>query len=141
MPFPPGPAGAPSGAAAGSTFIEHRGGDDGVALALEQRDRALRLVLAGDEHCERPAALGRDVVELEVLDVDSLRAERLRDPGEHAGPVGDVHAEPLEPAGIRVLALEHPAAIARSLADEARKEARVALRERRLDLLDPATVL
>src|SRR5262249_20012918 len=77
MPLTPGTAAAPSSQAAGSTLIEHRGSDDAVALALEQRDRALRLVLAGDEQRERSPALGRDVVELEVLDVDPLRPERL----------------------------------------------------------------
>ena len=31
--------------------------------------------------------------------------------GEHAGAVGDVHAQALQRAGVRVLALEHPAAV------------------------------
>src|SRR3979411_1678588 len=79
----PGTAKCPSSDTAGSTFIDHRRDDDAVALALEQVRRALCLALAGDEHGQRAAALGRDVVELEVLDVDALRAESLRDPGEH----------------------------------------------------------
>ena len=48
---------------------------------------------------------------LEVLDVDPLRAERLRDLGEDARPVGDVHLQPLQRAGVGVGALEHPAAV------------------------------
>ena len=72
--------------------------DDAVALRLEQRRRALGLVLAGDEHRQDAAALGREVPELEVLDVDPLGAERLGDPGEDAGPVG--HVRP-SPAGAR----------------------------------------
>ena len=77
---------------------------DAVALRLEQVGGAAGLVVAGDEDRQDAAALGREVAELEVLDVDPLRAERLRDPGEHARPVGDVHAEPLELARVGELA-------------------------------------
>src|SRR5205085_12443573 len=72
IPFTPGTAIAPRTAAAGSTFIEHRRDDHPVALALEQVGGALRLALARDEHRQRPAALRRHVLELEVLDVDPL---------------------------------------------------------------------
>src|SRR4051794_28092098 len=137
----PGTAKCPSRAAAGSTRIEHRRHDDAVALALEQRRGALRLALAGDEQRQRAAALRRDVVQLEVLDVDPLRAERLRDAGEDARPVGDVHAQPLQLPRVGILALEHPPAVPGRLADPAREKARVALLERRLDLLDSAAVL
>ena len=97
--------------------------------------------LAGDEQCQRPAALRRHVMELEVLDVDALRAERLGDAGEDARAVGHVHADALERAGIRVLALEHAAAALRRLADPAGEDPGVALLERGLDLFDPAAVL
>ena len=67
--------------------------------ASSSRPRPARLALARDEHRQRAAALGRHVVELEVLDVDPLGAERLEDPGEHARPVGDVDPEPVESPG------------------------------------------
>src|SRR5689334_2224415 len=137
----PGTARWPSSAAAGSTFIDHRRDDDAVALALEQVGRSLGLAGSGDEHGQRAAALGRDVVQLEVLDVDALGAERLGDACEHAGPIGHVHAEAVEVAGVRVLAVEHPPPALRRLADPAREEAGVTLRERGLDLLDAPAVL
>ncbi len=49
-----------------------------------------------------PPRSGGDVLELEVLDVDPLGAERLGDRGEHAGPVGHVDANPVERAGVGV---------------------------------------
>ena len=52
-----------------------------------------------------------------------------------------MHAQALQRAGIRVLALEHAAPVRRRLADPAGEEAGVALLERGLDLLDPAPVL
>ena len=81
------------------------------------------------------------MLQVEVLDVDPLRAERLGDPGEHAGPVGHVHAQPLQRAGVGVRGLEQPAPVRRRLADPAREEAGVAGRERGLELLDAAPVL
>ena len=61
-------------------------------------------------------------------------------PAKHARPVG--HGRRFaERSGIRVLAFEHPSAALRCLADPAREEAGVALLERRLDLLDAASVL
>ena len=59
-----------------------------------------------------PPRSGETCCELEVLDVDPLRAERLRDPREHARPVGDVDAHALQLARVGVRALEHPAAVA-----------------------------
>ena len=80
------------------------------------------------------------MLELEVLDVDPLGAERLRDPREDARPVGDVDADALELAGVAVRAFEHPPAVGGGLADPAREEAGVPFAERRLDLLDTAPV-
>src|SRR5437868_4621175 len=137
----PGTAKCPSSAAAGSIRIDHRRDDHAVPLALEERGRALGLGLAGDEQGQRAAALRRDVMELEVLDVDPLGAERLGDTSEHAGPVGHVDADALQHPGVGVLALEHPAAALRRLADPAGEETGVALFERALDLLDPPPVL
>ena len=42
------------------------------------------------------------MLELEVLDVDPLGAERLEDAGKDARSVGDVHAQPVEGAGVVV---------------------------------------
>ena len=67
-------------------------------MSAEQRRRALRLLQAGDEQLERPAALAREVAEVEVLDVDPLGAEPLRDPGQDARPVGDVDDDALQRA-------------------------------------------
>src|SRR5581483_2933848 len=87
------------------------------------------------------APLGRDVLQLEVLDVDPLGAEGLRDSREDSGPVGDVDADAMERAWVVVRVGEHPAAVAGGLADPAREEARVAGGERVLELLEPAAVL
>src|SRR5579884_2145612 len=125
----PGTARWPSRRTAGSTFIDDGRDDDAVALRLEQVGRASRLARAADEQRERAAALGRDVVQLEVLDVDALRAERLRDAGQHAGAVGHVHAQTLQVARVEVVAFEHPPAVLRGLADPAREVAGVALRQ------------
>src|ERR687892_728580 len=95
---------------------------------------ARRGFLARDQDAERPAALGREVVELEVLDVDLLRAERLRDPGQNARPVGDVHLHALERADVRVRLRQQRAPVAGGLADPAREPARVAALERALEL-------
>src|SRR5690348_8590585 len=99
----PGTAKWPSSAAAGSISIDHRRDDDAVALALEEGGAAVGGVLARDEQGQRPAALGRDVMHLEVLDVDALCAERLRDRGEDTRSIRDVHAEAVERAGVGVL--------------------------------------
>ena len=101
----------------------------------------LRLVLASDEQRQRPATLARHVLQLEVVDVDPLGAEGLRDAGEDTGPVGYVHAQPLERARLVVGLGEHPAAVTGRLRDPAREEAGVAFGERALDLLDAATML
>jgi hypothetical protein len=75
--------------------LDHRRDDDAVALCLEERAPARSASPSPrDEHRQRAAALGRDVVELEVLDVDPLCAERLEDPGEHARAGLDVTPEP-----------------------------------------------
>ena len=81
------------------------------------------------------------MVQLEVLDVDPLRAERLEDAGEHARPVGDVDAQPLQRAGVGEGRREQPPPVAARLADPAREEARVARAERRFDLLDAPPML
>ena len=81
-----------------------------VALRLEQGSRPPGLVLAGHEHGERAAPLGRHVLELEVLDVDLLGAERLRDARENAGPVGHVHADALKRADVVVGLVQQRAA-------------------------------
>ena len=94
--------------------------------------------LARDEDRDRAAALAGEVLEVEVGDVDPLGAERLRDPGDHARPVGNVHAQPLELARRPRTRSQQPAPVRRGLADPAREEAGVAGRERRLDLLDAA---
>src|SRR5690348_2064778 len=101
IPLTPGTAIAPRIDAAGSTFIEHRRDDDGVSLCLEQLGGALRLAAAGHEQGHRPAAFGRDVLQLEVLDVDPFRAERLRDASENTGAVGHMNAEPVQRARVR----------------------------------------
>ena len=143
----PGTARWPRIDAAGSILIrrcavvEHGSDDDAVPLRLEDRGRPLGLLLAGDEDRQGAAALGGEVLEVEVGDVDPLGAERLRDPGDHAGPVGDVDAQALERAGIVVGGLEQAPPVRRRLADPAGEKARVAGLERRLDLLDPAPVL
>ena len=106
----------PSSEAAGSTLIADAPADDddAVALRLEQRrPRAAPRPRPSTSTRQRAAALGRDVVQLEVLDVDPLGAERLRDPGEHARAVGHVHADALQRARVGVGALEHAAPVAR----------------------------
>ena len=52
-----------------------------------------------------------------------------------------MHLEPLERAGVRVGLLEQAAAVSGRLADPAGEEARVALLERPLELLDAPPVL
>src|SRR5262249_49528160 len=136
LPLFPGTPTAPTNAAAGSILIEHRRDDDAVALALQELGRSLCLAFAADEHLERAAAFRRHVVELEVLYCDALGPERLRDRGEHAGAVGDVHTEALQRARVGVLALEHAASVRRRFADPAREKACVPLIEGGLDLLD-----
>ncbi len=80
-------------------------------------------------------------MELEVLDVDPLDAERLRDPREHARPVGHADEHALQLARVGERALEQAALVDAGLADPAGEEARVARLERGLELLDAAAVL
>src|SRR5581483_9487640 len=137
----PGTAMCPSSRATASTFIYDRGDEHVVALALEQLGGAACVVLAGDEQRQRAAAFGRDVLELPVLDVDPLRAERLGDSLEHARAVWDVQANVVERARVLVRDVEHAPSVLRRFADPPREEAGVALREGGLDLLDPPPVL
>src|SRR4051794_16645593 len=137
----PGTAMWPSSRARGSTLINHRRDEDVIALALEQLGGAARVLLARDEQRQGAAALGREMLELEVLDVDPLGAECLRDPLQNARPVGDVHAHLVQRARVVVGDVEHAAAVLRRLADPAREKPRIALGKRGLDLLDPAAVL
>ena len=67
--------------------------------------------------------------------------ERLEDPCEDARLVGDVHPQPLERTGIVVRGRKHPATLAAGLADPAGDESRVAVAQRRLELLDPPPML
>ncbi len=80
-------------------------------------------------------------MELEVLDVDPLGAERLGDPGQHARAVGHVHAQLLELARVGEGVGEHAPAVAGGLADPAGEKPRIPGVEGRLELFDPATVL
>ena len=105
--------------------------DDRVALRLEQRRAALRPRLAGDEDRERAAALGRHVEQVEVLDVDPLRPERLRDPREHARAGREcAPAASCSVAGIGIRLGQQPPPVLRRLADPARQVAGVGLVER-----------
>ena len=124
----------------GVTIVQH-GHDDTVALPLEDVGRAHRLLLARDEDRQRAAALRREVLQVEVGDVDSLRAERLRDACDHARPVRDVHAEALQLARVVVGRLEQAPPVAGRLADPPREKAGVARGQRGFELLDAATVL
>ena len=95
----PGTAKCPSSRTAGSTLIDapprRRRCTPAHSSSVAARCASPSPL---DEQRQRAAALGRDVVQLEVLDVDPLGAERLRDAGEHARPVGDVDAQPLQRA-------------------------------------------
>src|ERR687887_1085104 len=124
-----------------SPLGEHRRDDDAVSLGFEERGRTARLLLAADKQRERPASVRRDVLELEVLDVDPLGAERLGNAREHARAIRHVHAELLELARIGVGLGQHAAAVAGSFADPAGEEAGVSTRESRFELLDPTAVL
>src|SRR6266576_3717695 len=124
-----------------SRVRQDRRDDHAVALRLEQRSGAPSLFLAADEQRQRAAAVRRDVMQLEVLDVDPLGPERLCDPGKDAGAVGNVYAELLQLAGVRVGIRQHPAAVARGLADPAGEEAGVSGIEGVLELLDQPAVL
>src|ERR687895_2702908 len=121
--------------------VEYRRDDDAVALGLEYARGERGLGLPGDQHGQRPPSLGREVLQLEVLHVDPLGAERLEDSGENPRAVRDVYAEPVQGARVLVCRVEHPAAMRGRLADPARKRARVAGGERSFELLDAAAVL
>src|SRR5207249_1681838 len=138
----PRPLLRPASPARPSSFaLEDRGYHDAVALGLEEGRGPGCVVLAGHEDGQHAAAVGREVLELEVLDVDPLRPERLRDPGEDAGPVGNVDAQPLELPGIAVRPVEHPPPVLRGLRDPAGEIARVAGAERLLELLESPPVV
>ena len=81
------------------------------------------------------------MLELEVLDVDPLSTESLGDRSQDAGPVRHVDAQAMQRARVGIGDLEHAPPVPGRLADPARDEARVAGRERLLELLDPAPVL
>src|SRR6266508_541894 len=156
----PGTAMCPTSAPAGSTLltlashprhgVRHRDvaergsfAEDGrrdhvVALRLEDGGRARSFVFVSDEEGERSAALAGHVLQLEVLDVDPLRAERLRDAGKNARAVGNVDAQTLKGARLLVRLREHAAPVPRRLRDPAGEEARVSLPQRALELLDEA---
>ena len=88
-----------------------------------------------------PPRSGEKCAKFEVLDVDPLGAERLCDPGEDAGPVGDVDAQALELARLGEPARQHPLPVPGGFGDPAGQEARVARRKRGLELLDAAAVV
>jgi len=67
-----------------------------IALAPQEGARELGVVCARDEDDEHAAVLGRDVAQLEVLDVDAGRAERLRDAREDAGLVRDADPDAVQ---------------------------------------------
>ena len=98
-------------------------------------------VLAGDEHGQVAAALRGDVLQLEVLDVDPRRPERLGDPGEHARAVRHVHVQLLEVARVGERLGEQPAPVRRRLGDPAGEEAGVSRLEGLLELFDAAAVI
>ena len=81
------------------------------------------------------------MLELEVVDVEALRAECLEDPCEDTGPVRDVHAEAVQRARVLVCSVEHLAPVLARLADPAGEEAGVAVPECRLELLHAAAML
>src|SRR5262249_30103041 len=115
----PGTAMWPTSAPAGSIFIRPARArrPRGTPAPRARPRRARPLAPAADEQRQRPAPLARHVLQLEVLDVDPLGAERLRDPGEHAWAVRYVHPQPLQRARLLVRLGEHPAAVARCLRD------------------------
>ncbi len=82
------------------------------------------------------------MVQLEVLDVDALGAQRLRDPRQDSGPVGHVHAHAIELLGLgRVRGLQQPPAVAGGLGDPARHKPCVLALQRAHQLIDPAVML
>ena len=98
--------------------------------------------MAGDDDRDRAAALGREVVQLEVLDVDAGGAERLRDARDHAGAIGHVRVDLHHLVGVALVrGLERAAPVAARLRDPAREEARVARLERGQHLVREPAVL
>src|SRR5687767_15101734 len=81
------------------------------------------------------------MLHLEVLDIDPLGAERLEDPRENTGTIGQVHAHTMECTWILVRGLEQASPVAARLADPTGEETRVAARQRILELLDAAAML
>ena len=80
-------------------------------------------------------------MDFEILDVDPLARQRLRDAREDTWPIGNVDLKPEQRAGVGVGRLEQVAPLGRGLADPAREVAGVALGERALELFDAAPVL
>ena len=137
-----GDVAASSGAPARPSFRQHRRDDDAVALRLEQRRRALRFASRRvTRSVSVPPRSGETWWSSKSSMLIRSRAERLRDPGEHARAVGHVDAELVEIARVGERAGEHAAPVVRGLADPAGEEAAVAGLERGLELLDPPPVL
>src|SRR5581483_5705534 len=105
-----------------------------VALVAQQRARELGGVGAGDEDHEHTAVLGRDMAELEVLDVDGRGTQDLRDPRQHARAVGDADANAVQLPGLGLVRVrEQLVAAALRIRDRALDERPVATLERTLD--------
>ena len=81
------------------------------------------------------------MLEVEVGDVDPLRAERLEDPGEDARTVRDVDTNAVQRARVLVRGLEHLEPVAARLPDPARHKAGIAFGESGLELLDATAML
>src|SRR5687768_1121750 len=126
---------------AGSRIFECRRDDHRIPLGLEELSGSARFPLACDQHGQRAAALRREVLQLEILDVDLLGAEGLRDPGEHSWPVGHMHAHPLELAHVGESLIEQTPPVHARLADPTSEPPRVARRQRLLELIHEAPVL
>src|SRR4051794_11777066 len=137
------PTSAPAGATCSrSSLIDSGRRDRPVALRVQQCHDPLRLRLAGDRDHHGAAAVGRHVVQLEVLDVDALSPQRLRYARQHARPVGHVDAHPVQVLRRgRVGHLQQAAAMARRLGDPARHEPGILPLERPGQGVDAAAVV
>src|SRR5262249_61572717 len=80
-----------------SLFAEDGRDHHAVTLRLQKVGGPAGLVLARDQQRQRAAAFRRHVVELEVLDVDPLGAERLGDPRHPAPPAPPPPPPPPQP--------------------------------------------